>query len=351
VLKCPRHRRICELDRNWPAENSLIPRNFPQAAGPERAKDTVDSHLRLAPHLPSLRAEAEAMLHLDEIRPGSPRLPRSRSAVLAPVVLSIVTHATLITGVIYSAHFAAHPGAPDNTQTEASDTHRPAETRRLVYVARNPTSNLNARGGGGGGNRQSGPIRRAQGIGSDAITLRIAKPLAISASPADSPSPPGLVLDAKPLASGLFDQIGLPLGEDPGGPSTGSGSGGGVGTGVGTGIGSGSGPGIGPGSGGGSGGGIYRPGGGVTPPRVIHQVKPTYTSAALLAKIQGTVMLQLVVDRDGRPTQVHVLRSLDSQGLDEQAILAVSQWRFEPGRLAGTPVDVLVTVALDFWIH
>ena len=124
-----------------------------------------------------------------------------------------------------------------------------------------------------------------------------------------------------------------------------------MGTGDGTGIGSGSGPGIGPGSGGGAGGGVYRPDGTVSPPRVIRQVKPTYTSAALLEKIQGTVVMELVVARDGRPTQIRVVRSLDPLGLDGQAILAVSQWRFEPGRLAGNPVDVLVTVAMDFWIQ
>jgi outer membrane biosynthesis protein TonB len=37
--------------------------------------------------------------------------------------------------------------------------------------------------------------------------------------------------------------------------------------------------------------------------------------------------------------------------LDEQAIVAAAQWRFEPGRLAGRPVDVLVTVMIDFWIR
>jgi len=183
------------------------------------------------------------------------------------------------------------------------------------------------------------------------MTLRIARALEIAVSPADSPSLPGVLLEAKPLASGVFDQVGLPSGGEPSGLSTGSGSGGGVGTGNGTGIGAGSGPGIGTGGGGGVGGGIYRPGAGVSPPRVVHQVKPAYTAAALHEKIQGTVMLQLVVARDGRPTQIHVVRSLDPQGLDEQAALAVSQWRFEPGRLAGAPVDVLVTVALDFWIH
>jgi periplasmic protein TonB len=269
--------------------------------------------------------------------------------MLAPVAVSIATHAAVIAGVARLVERTA--GTPGNLAIEAIDPRRPAETMHLVFVAGSPRLNIDARGGGGGGNRQPGPVRRAQGVGSDAMTLRIARPLEIAVSPADTSPLPGVLLDAKPLASGVFDQIGLPFGGEPAGLSTGSGSGGGVGTGDGTGIGAGSGPGIGPGSGGGAGGGIYRAGGGVSAPRIVHQVKPTYTAAALLERVQGTVTLQLVVARDGRPTQIQVVRSLDPLGLDEQAVLAVSQWRFEPGRLAGTPVDVLVTVALDFWIH
>jgi TonB family protein len=158
------------------------------------------------------------------------------------------------------------------------------------------------------------------------------------------------VLDAKPLASGTFDQVGLPVGGVAYGTSTGSGSGGGVGTGAGKGIGSGRGPGIGPGSGGGAGGGAYRPGGAVTTPRVILEVKPTYTNDALLHKVQGTVVLEVVVTYKGHPSQIRVVHSLDPE-LDEQAVKAAAEWRFEPGRLAGTPVDVLVTIQLDFWIR
>ena len=162
---------------------------------------------------------------------------------------------------------------------------------------------------------------------------------------------PRVLLDAEPLASGNIEQIGLPVGGVSFGTSTGPGSGGGVGEGVGTGIGPGRGPGIGPGSGGGTGGGVYRPGGAVTAPRVIKEVKPTYTNEALSQKIQGTVVLELVVRADGQPSEIRVIRPLDPGGLDEQAIIAASQWRFQPGRLAGRPVDVLVTVMLDFWIR
>jgi TonB family protein len=162
---------------------------------------------------------------------------------------------------------------------------------------------------------------------------------------------PPIVLDALPLASGTTAQIGLPIGGVSYGTSTGPGSGGGVGTGAGTGLGEGRGPGIGPGSGGGIGGGAYRPGGAVTVPRLIAQVKPRYTPEALDRRIQGSVWLELVVTREGRADEVRVARSLDPGGLDEEAITAVRQWQFEPGRLAGAPVDVVVTVVMDFVIR
>ena len=135
------------------------------------------------------------------------------------------------------------------------------------------------------------------------------------------------------------------------GTSTGPGSGGGVGTGIGTGIGRGRGPGLGPGSGGGTGGGVYRPGGAVSAPRLIKEVKPRYTNEALQHMVQGTVVLEVIVTGDGCPSHIRVVRSLDRGGLDEEAVSAVAQWRFEPGRLAGVPVDVLVTVMLDFSIR
>src|SRR6185369_13302813 len=125
---------------------------------------------------------------------------------------------------------------------------------------------------------------------------------------ADAPPLPAILLDAKPLASGSSDQLGLPVGGVSYGTSTGPGSGGGVGEGIGTGIGPGRGPGVGPGSGGGIGGGVYRPGGTVAPPRVITEVKPTYTTAALLNKVQGSVTLELVVRSNGKTSDIRVVR-------------------------------------------
>jgi len=135
------------------------------------------------------------------------------------------------------------------------------------------------------------------------------------------------------------------------GTSMGPGSGGGVGNGVGTGIGAGRGPGLGPGSGGGTGGGVYRAGGNVTAPVLIKQVRPRYTGEALRQKIQGTVVLEAVITTDGCASQIRIVRSLDRGGLDEEATQAVTQWHFEPGRLGGTPVDVLVTILVDFSVR
>jgi TonB family protein len=207
-------------------------------------------------------------------------------------------------------------------------------------------------GGGGGGNRQPAPIRRAERVGHDRATVPIARPLSTTGRTADVPTPAQqLLLDAKPLAFGLIEQIGALEGGMTFGTSQGPGSGNGVGEGVGTGVGSGRGPGAGPGSGGGTGGGLYRPGGAVTPPTLVAQVRPSYTSDALRRKIQGTVLLEAIVRANGRPSNIRVVRSLDPGGLDEQAIEAVQQWRFNPGRLADVPVDVLVTIVLDFSIR
>ena len=217
----------------------------------------------------------------------------------------------------------------------------------IVFIAH--AADRESRGGGGGGNREPKPIRRAEGIGRDAITLRTATPVPTTGA-TDAAALPQLLLDARPLASGTSNQLGLLVGGVSFGTSTGPGSGGGVGEGVGTGIGPGTGAGFGPGAGGGTGGGVYRPGGSVAPPRVLTQVKPSYTNEALEQRIQGSVVLELVVRADGHPTDIRVVRSLEA-GLDLQAIVAAREWRFEPGRLAGRPVDVQVVVVMDFWIR
>ncbi len=132
--------------------------------------------------------------------------------------------------------------------------------------------------------------------------------------------------------------------------SQGSGAGGGAGTGEGTGLGEGQGAGIGAGSGGGTGGGPYRPGSGITPPAIQREVKPTYTEEARRRGISGDVVLEIVVRRDGSVGEVKVIQGLGG-GLDQRAVEAVRQWRFSPARRFGTPVDVIVEVAVEFTLR
>ena len=90
--------------------------------------------------------------------------------------------------------------------------------------------------------------------------------------------------------------------------------------------------------------GPYRAGPGVIMPRLLHQVKPEYTRDALERKISGTVLVQGVVGTDGALHDLHVVRSLDAvYGLDQQALKAATQDRFEPGPKAGQPVPVVIS--------
>ena len=294
------------------------------------------------------------MLHVDPLAPHTPRLPH-RLGALTQLAASAALHLTLVV-IAAVIETTSAPGVDVRRAGPITDQQRP-DVRHVVFLAPGPLPT--GTGGGGGGNQQPAPIRRAQGVGADSITLRVRKQPSPTASVTTASAPaveevpaiPSIVLDAKPLAAGLFDQSGLPTGGVMSGTSTGPGSGGGVGTGRGTGIGSGRGPGLGPGSGGGTGLGIYRAGGGVSTPRLIKEVKPRYTSEALLKRIQGTVVLEVVVTADGCVAQIRIARSLDAGGLDEQAVAAVAQWRFEPGRLGAAPVDVLVTIELDFFVR
>src|SRR5436190_4076543 len=129
--------------------------------------------------------------------------------------------------------------------------------------------------------------------------------------------------------------------------SAGPGTGGGVGTGTGPGTGEGRGTGLGPGSGGGTGGGPFQPGAGIDPPSLVREVKPLYTDEARKRSIEGDVVLEIVVRRDGSVGNLRVVRQLGA-GLDERAIEAVRQWRFTPARRQGAPVDVIVEVSVAF---
>lgn len=92
---------------------------------------------------------------------------------------------------------------------------------------------------------------------------------------------------------------------------------------------------------------VERIGAGVTPPQLLEKVEPEFTAQARDALVQGTVVLEIVVDEEGRATDITVLSPLGF-GLDEQAQRAIEQWRFRPGVKDGKTVKVRAVVEANF---
>jgi TonB family protein len=198
-------------------------------------------------------------------------------------------------------------------------------------------------GGGGGGNQQPDPPRPAEVRERPRPQVSVPPPEPTPIPRVEDTPPETLNIPAQLQASAENFAIGAPA-PNPPTDSTGSGRG--------TGAGSGRGSGLGPGSGGGTGGGVFRPGSGIENPRLVREVKPQYTAEAMRAKVQGSVVLECVVLADGGVGQCDVVKSLDSAfGLDQEAIKAARQWRFQPGTRFGQPVAVLVTIQLDFTLR
>jgi protein TonB len=210
----------------------------------------------------------------------------------------------------------------------------------LVYL-----DQLGPGGGGGGGDRSPEPPPPAELKGPDrtsvpALTPPEPTPVEPERIP-DTPLEPQLNLPLEALAGAAQSRLGDLLGDAPTGRGRGPGDG--------DGVGSGRGPGIGNGDDGGTGDGPYQVGNGVLPPREKRRVDPQYSADAMKAKVQGTVLLAVVVQPDGRVGDIRVLRSLDqSFGLDTKAIEAARKWEFYPGTRLGKPVPVLVHIELVF---
>ena len=197
-------------------------------------------------------------------------------------------------------------------------------------------------GGGGGGNASPTPPRRAE------VAATAPAPVAApAAEPGVEPEPLAPLPAQTPAATVTLP--GALTAADTASQVQGAGKGDGGETGIGTGIGPDRGAGVGPGEPGGIGGDAFRPGNGVLSPRLLRQVRPSYTADAMRARLQGLVRLECVVLPDGSIGRVRVVQSLDNVfGLDQEAIKAARQWRFTPGTRGGQPVPVLITIDLEF---
>ncbi len=201
-------------------------------------------------------------------------------------------------------------------------------------------------GGGGGGGRS--PLPPSKGQAPRFAPRQLVPPSTAAREDVVLPVEPTLVGSADMHAP----RVNLPNWGDPwaniGPPSDGPGSDGGIGTGKHRGIGPNDGPGAGSGPSVGCCSGVFRLGSaGVSRPVPIYKVEPEYSEEARKAKFQGVVVLSIVIDEHGNPTNIKIVRML-GMGLDEKAVEAVRQWRFRPGMKDGKPVAVQAEVEVTF---
>ncbi|MBL8238842.1 MAG: energy transducer TonB [Bryobacterales bacterium] len=236
-------------------------------------------------------------------------------------------------------------GTNETVQKVAKDSVQLIAPDLAPYMPKAAPQKQTMGGGGGGGNLS--PLDASKGK-LPKIAKQFTPPSAVvlNENPKLIMEPSIEVQPNAVLPNVALNTLGDPLGIGKI-PSNGPGSGAGIGSGKGGGVGSGSGRGVGPGSGGGIGGGAYRIGGGVSAPAVLAKVEPEYSEEARKAKFQGTVMLYIEVDENGKPKNLRVVRAL-GLGLDEKAIEAVSKWKFRPGFKDGKPVTVAATVEVNF---
>ncbi|MEK6324684.1 MAG: energy transducer TonB [Acidobacteriota bacterium] len=268
------------------------------------------------------------------------------------LAIGIVVYALFFGGILIL--WSIHAKAKDIPQEEVAvhfinpDDFKPVEIEM-------PKAKEKAGGGGGGGRNTPTPASKGQ-----LPKFSLTPPL-IAPRPEPTPRPPSLPVPetvmVDPRLEPKRDELavtGLPTGV-PGPPSAGPGSGGGMGDGKGGGMGPGDGRGVGPGSGYNMGGGDPRLGGGSGAPAtsvdqgpvLLNNPQPRYTEEARKNKIQGTVLVRVLIGNDGLVKRVTVTRGLPD-GLSEQAIQAAYQLRFKPAMKSGQPVSFWKPVAIEF---
>jgi TonB family protein len=268
-----------------------------------------------------------------------------------PLAVSGTLHAGFVAVAVFVASLGLTPTAKTLPVVEEE---RPVDMRLVFLNIPGPGG-----GGGGGGALQKKPPPKAERKGRSTVSSPMPprqRPISVEPPPKPEPEPPPtLTSEPMPIVSAPIvqapaedrDRAGVLQEARAEAQSRGPGVAGGVGSGRGTGIGEGDGNGVGPGSGGGTGGGPFRPGSGIEPPRLLREVRADYTDDARRRAIEGEVVLEIIVRHDGSVGDVKIVKRLGA-GLDERAVQAVRQWRFAPARRLGSPVDVIVEVAVEF---
>ena len=271
-------------------------------------------------------------------------MPQPGTRRTSAFVVSLACHAMAIALVL----IAIRPGTRVARVVLRAHDHVPAALVWLPEVG--PGG-----GGGGGGNRMKQPPRRAEQPGDAALTVAVMHPVRLEQPPPaiHEPEPiQHLVIPAEQQASGVDALVGAMTEFELVSASRGPGGGGGAGTGEGGGDGPSRGRGIRNGLDAGVDGDRYGGGAGLVMPRLLRIVKPQYTTEAMTARIQGSVIVACIVQADGTVTDARVARSLDPVfGLDQEAIKAARQWQFLPATRLGKPVPIRVTIEVTFTVR
>jgi protein TonB len=335
--------------------DAMFPKKLPPlelTSKPVRERSTLDDHLAM-PWYRSLVINIWDALFPKKLPPlqltSKPVAVRDiwgfyshkKDGALASTAVHVVMLALLIGGTMFAHRLPKTATAQGPVMPLLTDNDIPTL----------PPSKTQVGGGGGGGDRDK--LAATKGRLPKLSMEQITPPMVVvrNENPKLAVEPTVVVPPQIKLAMNNMPNLGDPMASIPNGPlSNGTGSGGGIGSGSGGGVGSGEGPGVGPGRGGGIGGGVFHVGGGVSAPKVLYQPDPEYSEEARKAKFQGTCVLSLVVGPDGRPRDIRIARSL-GLGLDEKAIEAVKNWRFEPAVKDGKPVAVAINVEVDFRLY
>jgi len=97
--------------------------------------------------------------------------------------------------------------------------------------------------------------------------------------------------------------------------------------------------------------GVYTVGGEVKPPKMLSNSEPTYTDIARQARVSGTVILEVIIRKNGLADIVRVIRPL-GYGLEESAAeWLLNKTKFTPAKLNGNPVDVHLEVVVNFHLY
>jgi len=260
---------------------------------------------------------------------NSPRAKRAQS-------VSFLTHATVIATVaLLAIHAPTHGDAPGNNPSKILER---IPLPSLSFLKGNDTAP--DPGSGSGGGRVPIPTTRGELLPTSSIQL--VRPSLPPKQEVNMPVPPTIFDPAAQPILTPVNKIGLPwMKDDTNSPGPGDSDTIGSSSGHTMGDGQRDGP-------GGQGESSTRYREGVTLPRCAYCPDPQYTDEAREAKLQGHVVLEVLVGADGRASQVRIIQGI-GLGLDERAAQAIRGWKFAPAQDAGRrPVPSWVTVEVIF---